>query len=328
MRSSTPLAAADASVLSRAALPALPARLSVIVPATNRPATLRQCLAAIEGATAAPEEVIVVDDGSLKHPALARNQGAHKASGDVLVFVDADVTVHPDAFVRIRQAFDQDPDLVALFGSYDDAPAAPGTVSVFRNLLHHHVHQHGAGPASTFWAGLGAIRRDAFVASGGFVEHPIEDIELGMRLAQGGARILLDPAVQGTHLKRWSLWSMLWTDLFIRGIPWVGLLLQHRGSTAASKLNLGWRHRMSALACVALLVAAGLANAWLAVASVGLLVALNLSFYMLLTRRTGVRRALNGIVLHFLHHMIAVAAVPLGAVAYARQRRARRHASA
>ena len=302
-------------------------RLTAIVPATNRPATLRQCLDAIARATAGPDEVIVVDDCSLTHPALARNAGARKATGDVLVFVDADVTVHSDAFVRIRQAFDADPKLVALFGSYDDSPAAPGTVSVFRNLLHHHVHQHGGGPASTFWAGLGAMRRDAFDACGGFVEHPIEDIELGMRLSESGARIVLDPALQGKHLKDWSLWSMLRTDLIVRGIPWVGLLLEHRGSRAVSKLNLGWQHRLSALACLTILTAAGFANAWLAVTAIGVLVALNLSFYMLLTRRTGLGRAINGIGLHFLHHMVAVAAVPLGTLAYIARRRTRPHSA-
>lgn len=222
-------------------------QFAAISPATNNPKTLARCLAAIEQATAAPEDVIVVKDPALRHPALARNAGARKAVGDVLVFVDADVTVHPDAFVRIRDAFATDPYLVGLFGSYDDAPEAPGMVSVFRNLLHHHLHQAGAGPASTFWADLGAMRRDAFEASGGFMRHPIEDIDLGMRMSKSGARIRLDPTVQGKHLKDWSLWSMLRTDLRIHDIPWVVLLLEHRGSASLSTLNLGWRHRLSAL---------------------------------------------------------------------------------
>ena len=46
-----------------------------------------------------------------------------------------------------------------LFGSYDDDPPAPGLVSRYKNLLHHHVHQNGRPDASTFWAGCGAIRR-------------------------------------------------------------------------------------------------------------------------------------------------------------------------
>lgn len=303
--------------------------LTAIVPATNRPETLASCLGAIEHASAAPEQVIVVEDSSLKHPGLARNAGARNAVGDVLVFVDADVTVHPDAFIRIREAFAADPNLIALFGSYDDAPAARGMVSVFRNLLHHHVHQSSAGPACTFWAGLGAMRRDAFEACGGFVVHPIEDIELGMRLSQSGARILLDPTVQGKHLKNWSLWSMVRTDLMIRGIPWVGLLLEYRGSTSFSVLNLGWRHRLTALACLALVAAAVLRSLWIGIAALVLLVALNFSFYRLLVRREGVLRAIGGVVLHILHQLVAVAAVPLGIIVYLSDRRkTRAHAPA
>jgi len=294
----------------------LSVQLSAIVPATNRPETLARCLAAIEHAEARPEQVIVVEDPSLRHPGPARNAGAREAVGDILVFVDSDVTVHSDAFVRIRQAFAADPGLAALFGSYDDTPSAPGIVSVFRNLLHHHVHQSGAGPASTFWAGLGAIRRDAFEACGGFMAHSIEDVELGMRLSRSGARILLDPDIQGKHLKRWSLWSMLRTDLLVRGVPWVGLLLEHPGSASLSALNLGWRHRLTALACVALAAAAVLRALWVGVAALALLVALNFSFYSLLARREGLPRAVGGIALHFLHHLVSVAAVPLGILVY------------
>ena len=74
-------------------------------------------------------------------------------------------TMYTDALARVRAAFADDPGLTAVFGSYDDAPPG-GTVAAFRNLLHHHVHHRGAGPASTFWSGLGAIRRDAFLAAG------------------------------------------------------------------------------------------------------------------------------------------------------------------
>ncbi len=295
--------------------------LTCIVPATNRPGTLPRCLAAIAAATAPPEQLIVVEDPTITHAGLARNTGARSATGDVLVFVDADVTVHPDAFVRIRKAFAADPKLVALLGSYDDTPDAPGVVSVFRNLLHHHVHQCGAGQAGTFWAGLGAMRRDAFESAGGFVNHPIEDIELGMRLSGTGAFILLDPTIQGTHLKTWTLFSMLRTDLFIRGIPWVGLLIEHRGSTAASTLNLGWRHRLSAMASLALLAALVLLKFWLALAFFVALVALNAGFYGFLVGRQGLLRAICGIGLHWLHQLVTIVAVPLGVLAHLVRRR-------
>jgi glycosyltransferase involved in cell wall biosynthesis len=293
-------------------------RISAIVPAGDTPPTLDRCLAAIRVAAESPEEVIVSDAVPHASAAAARNAGAARATGDVLVFVDADVELHPDAVARIRRAFECDPDLTAVFGSYDDAPDARGVVSVFRNMLHHHVHQQGAGPATTFWAGIGAMRRDSFAAAGGFVEHPVEDIELGMRMAAGGAKIRLDPEVQGKHLKVWSLWSMVRTDLLIRGIPWVGLLLEHRSSSPA--LNLGWRHRLSALACLLLVAAAALANPWLGLAALAALVALNLSFYGLLARRGGVRHVIGGVALHVVHHLVAIAAVPLGAALYAVER--------
>ena len=160
--------------------------LSVVIPATDRPATLNVVIAAVERAASA-EELIVVDSPEHLGPAAARNLGAQRAQGDVIVFVDADVEVHEDAFGRIRSAFDRDQTLAASFGSYDDAPGADGIVSDFRNLLHHHVHHQGAGVATTFWAGLGAIRREVFLAIGGFDEArfpraSIEDVELGMRL--------------------------------------------------------------------------------------------------------------------------------------------------
>ena len=151
----------------------------------------------------------------------------------------------PTTLARAVARFDADPGLAALFGSYDDAPAAPGLVSQFRNLLHHYVHQQGefvddARPAHTFWTGCGAIRRDVFLDLGGFdpqlYRRPaIEDIELGYRLTRAGYRIVLARDVQATHLKRWTLPSVVRTDIFQRGVPW--MLLMKRSRVAETDLN-------------------------------------------------------------------------------------------
>jgi Glycosyl transferase family 2 len=289
-------------------------RLSAIVPATNEPPTLDRCVAAIRTAEEPPEEVIVVSEAPAPGPAAARNEGAARATGDVLVFVDADVVVHPDAFRRIRRAFDADAELAALFGSYDDDPEDPGVVSAFRNLLHHHVHHSAAGPASTFWAGLGAIRREAFAAVGGFdagrYPHPsVEDIDLGLRLAEARGRIRLDPDLQGQHLRAWTLVDMIHTDFARRGVPWLELLLE-RG-VAPTPLNLGWRHRLSAFAVLALVASiAGRRRGRTAAATLALLV-LNADFYRLLLRRRGPRSAAAGVGLHALHHLTGAAAIPV-----------------
>jgi GT2 family glycosyltransferase len=299
-------------------------RLSAIVPATDAPPALARCVEAIRNAEEAPEELIVVESAAGPGPAAARNAGAEQAKGDVLVFVDSDVLAHSDTFRRIRAAFDADPELAAVFGSYDDSPEAAGAVSGFRNLLHHFVHQSSGGPATTFWAGLGAVRRDVFTQAGGFDsqryrESSIEDIELGMRLAAVGARMKLDPDLQGTHLKHWTVVKMIRTDLHGRGVPWVALLA--RESAAPTGLNLGWRHRLSAAASIVLVSSLATRRPRRAGLALGALIALNAPFYALLLRRRGPAEAALGVGLHALHHLTGACAVPLGLLAHARERR-------
>ena len=297
--------------------------LTAVVPATNGPPSLGRCVAAIRAANASPEEIVVVDGPAEAGPARARNDGARRGRGDVLVFVDADVVVHEDAFVRIRKAFAHDAQLAALFGSYDDRPEAEGAVSGFRNLLHHHVHQQAAGPVRSFWAGLGAVRRDAFLAVGGFdadrfPQASVEDVELGMRLAASGNRIRLDPEVLGTHLKSWTVAEMVRTDLVRRGIPWVRLLARER--SAPAELNLAWRHRTGAVLSLAAVAALLRRRPVTAAAALAAFVGVNAPFYRLLVHRRGRVEAAQAVGLHVLHHVVGAAAVLIGLVAHARSR--------
>jgi hypothetical protein len=165
------------------------------------------------------------------------------------------------------------------------------------------------------------VRRTAFDAAGGFdaPRYPrpsIEDIELGGRLAREG-RILLDPAIQGTHLKEWSLESMVRTDYGSRGVPWVSLLASRRELPAT--LNLGARERASVLA--ALVVALGIVRRRPLVVAAGIAaeVALNRDLIGLLHERLGPRGAVAGVGLHTVHQLTAVAAVPAGLLASTRE---------
>ncbi len=124
------------------------------------------------------------------------------------------------------------PALSALIGSYDDDPHTKDFLSQYRNLMHHYVHQAGQEAASTFWSGCGAIRRRVFEEVSGFNETygrpAIEDIELGYRLHQNGHKVLLDHDLTVKHLKQWTFWKLVKTDIFDRGIPWTELILRDR----------------------------------------------------------------------------------------------------
>lgn len=325
-------------------------RLSVIVPAFQGERLLPRTLAALVASDLPRDswELLVVDDGSTdgtsrvasswadqvvtlpgppRGPGHARNRGAAAARGEWLVFVDADVVVHPETLRRIDTVTRGPDDVAAVFGTYDDSPPAPGLVSQFRNLLHRYVHISVDGDAGTFWAGCGAVRRSAFLAIGGFdeVRYPrpqIEDIDLGYRLRDQGGRILIDSGIQGAHLKRWTFMGGVRTDLVDRGIPWVRLLLERGGLADDSNLNLkrGERFKTALVGLgLAMLPAAG----WLgpAAAALGagiLLLALLLDLPVLrwFARERGFGFVLAAAPLMLWYHFISGLAVILGAGAH------------
>lgn len=330
---------------------ARPGFLSVIVAARDAAAMLPHSLAALAASHLPREEweLIVVDDGSsdataqvaaeyadvvirlpLKPhgPAYARNRGCEVAAGDVVVFVDADVCVYPDALGWFSRILTAKPWLGAVFGAYDAEPPARGVVSRFRNLLHHYVHASNAGEAETFWAGCGAVRRevlrDAQMFDEWHYDRPqIEDIDLGRRLRRRGHRILLCPEIRCAHLKRWTLRGMVATDFSNRGVPWMRILLQERVVSEFQSLNLRNRERLRALLAVlgvACLLAAPVSRAaplaLVGAASILALWALNTTFYVLLYRRGGARLALAGLGLHLIYYLVAVLAAGAGLLAH------------
>ncbi len=250
--------------------------LSVVIPHHNSKRYLNRCLTAIFTGSDLPDEVIVVDDGSSEEvldvaaqfpvqlhriqnrrgPAFARNLGANAASGDIVLFLDADVCVQADTVAKIRERFANAPELDALIGSYDAKPGCPEFLSQYRNLLHSYVHQSGAERASTFWSGCGAIRRNLFLQHSGFNERfgrpAIEDIELGYRLVRAKRMIVLDREIQVTHLKTWTFLGLVKTDIFDRGVPWTELILRDR--YMPNDLNVHLSQRVS-VALVFILVA-------------------------------------------------------------------------
>lgn len=322
--------------------------LSVVVPAYQCADVLRECLRGLRASDlpASLWELIVVDDGSSdgatsgaaheygahvirvhdgpRGPAHARNRGAELVRSTVIVFVDADVVVGTSTLTQFLAAFTRQPDTAAVFGSYDAQPRDAGFISQYRNLVHHWVHQGGAGLATTFWTGCGAVRTSPFVTVGGFdaarFRRPqVEDIDLGYRLTDRGFRIVLDPQIQATHLKRWTLRGMLRVDLLDRAIPWMQLLRARGALRAHGTLNLRLVDKgltmLTAVGLALLMAGIGLQRAgllWASLVGFGVVVLANAALFLWFARIRGPVFALGTVPLRLAYYGVCAVGGAIG----------------
>ena len=327
--------------------------LSVIVPVKNGHNVLPRMLDMLSRSELPREtwELIVVDDGSTDDsvaiasayadlvirmpapshgPGYARNRGVERARGECIVFLDADVVVRPDTLTRLAETMMTRSDVDAVFGAYCDEPEAAGVVSKYRNLLHHYTHAQEPGEAQTFWAGCGCVRRAVFVQVGMYDEWrfsrpQIEDVELGYRLSAHGHRILLQPEIQVTHLKRWTFRSMLKADFMDRGVPWARLLAEQRalmGPAASKAKSLSLRAKEKSntfFVCLGLLLLALSVRpkdhllASLGAVCLLIVVLRGLPLYSFFFRKRGLVFAICGVVLHVTYYLTAAVSVVWGA---------------
>ena len=252
---------------------------------------------------------VLENAGPPKGPALGRNAAAEVANSDLLWFVDADVVVSADCLRRLIDDM-QASSAVAAFGSYDDKPASLRATSLYANLRHHYVHQRGNPEATTFWSGIGLMRRDVFLQFGGFdwkrFPNPsVEDVELGMRIVAAGHRIRLVPSALGKHCKDWSLWRVWHTDVLRRARPWSLLLSERPG--APKDLNLAKKERAKAFLALMIptLLAGGPFNSVflpLAAATALLYGFANRNFFSFLFRRLPMASFAVSVVMHWCYH--------------------------
>ena len=238
--------------------------ISAVVIARNEERTVERCLRAALAQSVRLREVIVVDgnstdrtaemvesaargdsrvtlvredaDAAHRGPAAARNLGAWLASGDLLLFLNADVTVGPDYVQQLLTQMEAEGlDAAAGLRWNERVPLIAGLMNV------HYALNYNAAPATlsqpAFLSGDALlVRRSAFEAVGGYdVTMPAgEDADLGYRMRAAGLRMAYRPDAvvwhDGRHYRSVTGW--------VRQMAWYG-----RGAAALAQAHPGRRQR-------------------------------------------------------------------------------------
>ena len=212
--------------------------ISVIVPAHNEEQYLGDTLNALREQTYRYHEVIVVANGceddtgaigrsladkviELPERALgkARNTGAAKARGELLVFLDADTRLEPRALEILAREFTPRHSSATFKGKPDRPKLAYRWLYLWKNLLHRSSLHCGSSGVICCW-------RDQFKEVAGFRQdlNVRENSELIRRLKQFGPYKYIEEAVAVTSMRRYEKggafrglweWLRIWAQSFV-----------------------------------------------------------------------------------------------------------------
>lgn len=200
--------------LPRGAHAASSPRVSIVIPARNEETNLPRLLSALKNQSTAAFEILVVDDASLDRTAeIARSFGARvltppekpegwmgkcwacqfgaeHASGELLLFLDADVDLAPDGLYRLIAAYEKNQTALSV-QPFHLPKRAYEQLSLFFNLVQ--VGANGSALKKPISLGLYGpvilIPRAQYASIGGherIKDSIVEDIALGNLLQKSG----------------------------------------------------------------------------------------------------------------------------------------------
>jgi GT2 family glycosyltransferase len=203
-------------------------KISVVIPTHNRQEQIIKTVETLrrQDFPADEYEIIVVDDGSkppvslppdlLAAPkvslirlegverSITRNTGAKNANGELLVFIDDDISVNADFLKNYRQADQDFPNALFVGEILLPEESLKTPFGRFRQKLERNgvPTKRGEVPLKTFCAaGNMAVRRTIFEKLSGFdiVLTSSEDQDFALRHTSGGGKIVFIPEAIGIH---------------------------------------------------------------------------------------------------------------------------------
>lgn len=264
-------------------------RVSVVIPARDEAARIGRTVGAVfdQAPPGVEVEVIVADDGSADDtaalasgagarvvpvlppgsPGAARNRGAAAATGDPIVFLDADCVPGPGWLAALLAAHDIGTDAgeAVVGGSLDAPPGLSATGRCDHYCGSYHVHPgRPAGWVPNHPPANLSVRREVFFSTAGFAEQGTvadghEELRWQEQLRRAGVRIRFEPAAVVFHHNRPGLANLLrrnyrWGYSAIEGKAGNGTsrwspLFRHPGLLAAASLPLAFAHTAHTVGC-------------------------------------------------------------------------------
>lgn len=204
--------------------------ISFVIPAHNEEALLGCTIRTIhQSAKSAgePYEIIVANDDStdataeiasslgakvidvkLRHIAAVRNAGSKHATGELLIFVDADTKVTPESVQQAIAAVKAGAIAGAARAAFDGP--LPFSVKVASGMFFRGIYLLGMATGCFFF-----VTRDAFARIGGFDEryYTAEDCQLAKDLRKHGRFVLLKATVltSGRKMRAYTPWQLATT---------------------------------------------------------------------------------------------------------------------
>ena len=211
--------------------------ISVVIPVKNSESTIGECIEALNRSNYNNFEIVVVDDNSSDNSidiarshgckivkskgdggvSAARNSGAESAESDIILFIDADITLRGNSLKIIEDGFlKRDTD--AIVGVQSRNLRFKDFYSQFKNLWMIYTYTRFPSYVPLFYTSIASIKKDVFFKAGGFdinYKMPnVEDTEFGQRLSELGYRVYLERKLEVEHVKKYNITSILKTDFY------------------------------------------------------------------------------------------------------------------